>query len=206
MSHINLLCGGPIQLQLQFHLCLTSFECGGSNLNLEPAPDLYFGCTFWPLFGVHSSSGPIYVSPQLIVRGVNSESDSSSRSKFGLQLFELNLGSTLSQALVLSMSDINLLCGDPIQLQLQFHLCLTSSECGGSNLNLEPAPDLYFGCTFWPLFGVYSSSHPIYVSPQLIVRGVNSESDSSSRFIFELYMCFYSLLLVNFSFCYEVLF
>ena len=42
---------------------------GGSTVDLDPVPDPYLGCTFWPEFKVHtgSGSGPIYVIPKLIL-------------------------------------------------------------------------------------------------------------------------------------------
>ena len=36
---------------------------------------------------------------------------------------------------------------------------------------MDPGPDPYLGCTFWPEFRIYSSSSAIYVSPELIVMG-----------------------------------
>ena len=59
--------GGPLQIQLQSHFCPAWADCGGST----PDPDPYLCCTFWPEFrgreGVHSSSSPISVQPELIV-------------------------------------------------------------------------------------------------------------------------------------------
>ena len=74
-------------------------------------------------------------------RGINSRSIL--RSIFGLQLFDLNLGSTLSPASVPSLSHLR--------------------SCGGSTPDLDPTPDLYLGCTFWPEFSLYW----YYVNPML---------------------------------------
>ena len=67
--------------------------------------------------------------------GVNSGSGSSSISIFGLQLFDPNLGPIQSPTPVPSIS----------------HL----SSCGGSTLDLDPAPYAYLGCNF--LTSVYGS-------------------------------------------------
>ena len=60
-----------------------------STLDLDPTPDPYLGYTFWPEYRVYSccSSGPIYVSSELIVVGINSGYRSSSRFIFGLYFF-----------------------------------------------------------------------------------------------------------------------
>ena len=101
--------------------------------------------------------------------GVNSGSRSSYRFMFGLQHFDLNLGSTESLAPVPSMSYLRS-CGwcqlwipiqlwihicvvpfvGPLHLWIQSHLCLTLDYVGQGHLH-SSSGDPYLGCNFYTL-------------------------------------------------------
>ena len=105
--------------------------------------------------------------------GVNSRS--SSRSKSGLQLFELNLGSTPFLAPVPLMSYLRSCDGSGGRSTLDSHLDPNLPI----NLWIQNRCWLFSGLSrtehfqeinyFWPAFRVQSGSSPIYVSPELMV-------------------------------------
>ena len=93
-------------------------SCGWLTLDLDPALKAIF--VFYPFRSIPTPAPVPSMSHLRSCGGVNS------RSIFELQLFDLNLGSTSSLAPVTSM----------------YHC---TSCVGGSTLDLDTAPDPYFG-------------------------------------------------------------
>ena len=103
MSHLKIMWGGQLQIQLWIHICDVPSE-GPLHLQLQFHPCLTL---------------------DHVGEGVNSRSGSNSRSIFGLQLFDLNLGSTPFLAPVPSMSYLRSCEGGgqlQIWIQLQIHI------------------------------------------------------------------------------------
>ena len=93
--------------------------CGGSNLDLDPDPDPYLGCTFW---GSTLSLAPVPSMSHLrLWWGVNSGCRSSSI--FGLKSFYLNLGSTPSLSPGHLFHTLGHVWGQ-LKIQLQIHMCV----------------------------------------------------------------------------------
>ena len=63
---------GPLLLWVQFHLCLIFDHVGRSTLELDPAPDLYFGYTFWAEFLWYSYYGNPMLSSKFNILSYNS--------------------------------------------------------------------------------------------------------------------------------------